>query len=114
MKKLISIFIALLLMPIVLGQETATVPIVAETAGVTPENPFWVIDRFFEKLALSGVADERKAILRIKYADERLAEIEQMQIKLKNELKFTTVREGRLFKVDKLTSSLEKSRQERI
>ena len=62
----------ILLLPIVNAQET-------ENPGITPDSPFWRIDKAFEQLALFLTASpEAKSIIGLEIASERLAEIKVM------------------------------------
>ena len=55
-------------------------------AGITPDNPLWKLDKWEEKLELLVTFNkEKKVEKRIKFAEERLAEAEEMVKKNKTE-----------------------------
>ncbi len=48
-------------------------------AGITPDNPLWILDKLEEKLELALTFDKAKKVeKRIEFAEERLAEAEEM------------------------------------
>jgi Asp/Glu/hydantoin racemase len=54
-------------------------------AGVTPDSPFWALDKLIEKLELKLTFDKAKKVeKRIKFAEERVAEAEEMAKKNKS------------------------------
>ena len=62
----------ILFLPIVNAQET-------ENPGITPDSPFWGIDKAFEQLSLFLITSpETKSIKGLEIASERLAEIKEM------------------------------------
>lgn len=73
MKKAIFITVLMFLMPIAIAQEQTI------SAGVTPNNSFFQLDKFFENLQLRLTQDRVKRIdLRIKFLNERVAEYESI------------------------------------
>jgi len=72
-KKAIFITVLMFLMPIAIAQEQTI------SAGVTPNNSFFQLDKFFENLQLRLTQDRVKRIdLRIKFLNERVAEYESI------------------------------------
>ena len=68
-------------MPIVVAQETVAEPIETEIvdAGVTPDSPFYGLERAMERLKLAFMRDKaERALYKIRMAEERLAEAEEM------------------------------------
>ncbi|WP_456474384.1 DUF5667 domain-containing protein [Candidatus Pyrohabitans sp.] len=58
-----------------------------EEAGIAPDSFLYLFDRLFEKLELAlAVSEEAKVKVRLKHAEERLAEIKLMQKKNKTEV----------------------------
>ena len=55
-------------------------------AGITPDNPLWILDKLEEKLELALTFDKAKKVeKRIEFAEERLAEAQEMVAKNKTE-----------------------------
>ena len=55
-------------------------------AGITPDNPLWAVDKVLEKLKLALTFDKAKKVeKRIQFAEERLAEAQEMVAKGKAE-----------------------------
>ncbi len=86
MKK-IAILIATLLvfsaMPLISAQDTIVGPIETEVvdAGVTPDSPFYGLERAMERLKLVFMRNKaERALYKIQMAEERLAEAEEMLI----------------------------------
>jgi hypothetical protein len=82
MKKIAILMIALiavsLAVPMIAAQDTGEDLEVVD-AGVTPDSPFYGLERAMERLRVSFTAGKaEKAKLKLRYAEERLAEAEQM------------------------------------
>jgi hypothetical protein len=85
--KTIAILMATLLvfsvMPMIAAQDSVVEPLETETeivdAGVTPDSPFYGLERAMERLKLAFMRDKaERALYKIRMAEERLAESEEM------------------------------------
>jgi hypothetical protein len=68
-------------MPMIAAQETVAEPVETEVveAGVTPDSPFYGLERSLERLRLVFMRNKAKrALYKIRMAEERLAEAEKM------------------------------------
>lgn len=87
MKKILAILVGFLVLaaPVMAAIETVeTLPI--EEPGITPDSPLYTVDKTMEKIQLRLTTNEAKrAELRFKFAEERLAEAEEMNKKEKPE-----------------------------
>jgi hypothetical protein len=94
MKRLVMLWMVIMfLMPTsALAQETGTGDTANDTvseeeAGIAPDSFLYLFDRLFEKLELAlALSEEAKIKVRLKHAEERLAEIKLMQKKNKTKL----------------------------
>ncbi len=84
--KVLCAVLALLMVPGAMAQENLTEVPVGRDAGITPDSLLYFFDRLMEKLELALALDQEKKIkVRLKHAEERLAEIREMQEKRKPE-----------------------------
>jgi hypothetical protein len=68
-------------MPMIAAQESVVEPVETEIidAGVTPDSPFYGLERAMERLRLAFTRNKaNRALYKIRMAEERLAEAEQM------------------------------------
>ena len=84
MKKLISILLTLILLPMAVAVNDTTVATTTATpavpAGVTPDSPLWALDVFFDKLVLAFIQNPTsRAEFEIKVSGERLSEMNEMK-----------------------------------
>ncbi len=78
--------LGVLLQPVHAGSAEVEVEVEVEP-GITPDSPLYFLDRLFEAIAVSLTFDPaKKAELRLRYAEERLAELEVMKEKNKTEV----------------------------
>ena len=85
--KTIAILMAVLLvfsvMPMIVAQDAviAETPTEVVDAGVTPDSPFYGLERAMERLKLAFMRDKaERALYKIRMAEERLAEAEEMLV----------------------------------
>lgn len=86
---LVTLFAITLLIPsIVFAQETtSTTNEAEESPGILPDNPFYGLKVFVEKLQLTLTFNEKARIkLRLKLAERRLSEAEQMALRNKTQV----------------------------
>ncbi|NOZ59371.1 MAG: hypothetical protein GXO66_07355 [Euryarchaeota archaeon] len=89
MERLVAWFVVLTLVtvPGALAQSNTTGDVPEEEAGIAPDSLLYFFDRLLEKLELAlAMSEEEKIKVRLKHAEERLAEIKVMQKKKKPEL----------------------------
>ena len=89
MRRLVMLCLAVMfLMPTALAQENNTDDTVSEEeAGIAPDSFLYLFDRLLEKLELAlALSEEAKIKVRLKHAEERLAEIKLMQKKNKTKV----------------------------
>jgi hypothetical protein len=80
MKKLVSILLILSFCILVLPSKTLAQEETVTTvkAGVTTESPFYFLDRWIETIELFFTPEEKKAEKMLEFAEERLAEMEEV------------------------------------
>jgi len=94
MRRLVMLYLVFMfLMPTsALAQENSTNDTTNDTvseeeAGIAPDSFLYIFDRLFEKLELAlALSEEAKVKVRLKHAEERLAEIKLMQKKNKTKV----------------------------
>lgn len=69
------------------GTQNGSDTISEDRAGITPDSLLYIFDRLFEKLELAlAFSEEAKVKVRLKHAEERLAELKLMQKKNKTKV----------------------------
>ena len=113
MKKIITILMMLLLLPVAFAQEDIT----KNVAGIAPDHPLYFLDEMFDKIKVSFARTEvKKAEIRLEIAEERLAEYKILVDKNKMESAEKAMRnhELEIAEVDKAKTKMTLTENARI